>query len=217
MSEQLGRDEALAAVLGGIAHGLLRVFQIAAQAAAHAPTLALRERQAGFAVEEFERYRVIRRRLGALTASPEDAVAHFRAALDAFYDSVPPDGWLESMVFHYVGDTITADFAEIFSGYVDERTAAAVREALTGRGAHEAFALEQIERARQIEPGAEDRIVAVARKVVGDALNGVREAMLSSNTLEQVLGGPDALKELVLEVLGRHRERLERLGLDRLD
>lgn len=217
MADQAGRDEAVAAVLGGIAHGLLRVFQIAAQAAVQAPTLALRERQAGFAVEEYERYRVVRRRLGALTASPEGAVAHFRGALDAFYDSVPPEGWLEAMVFHYVGDTITADFAELFSAYVDERTAAAVREALTGRGAHEAFALEQIDRARSSEPGAEDRIVATAGKVVGDAMNGVRDAMLASNTLEQVLGGPEQLKTLVLEVLGRHRERLERLGLDRLD
>lgn len=208
----------MAAILGGVAHGLIRVFQISAQAVQWAPTLALRERQAAFAVEEFERYRVVRRRLGVIASDVEASVERFRPALDAFFDAAPITGWLEAQVFHYVGDTITADFAEIFSAGVDARTAAAVREALTGRGAHEAFALEQIETARADgAPDVEDRIVAVARTVVGHAMNRVREAVLASDSLEIVLGGPDAVKDCVLDLLGRHRERLERLGLDRLD
>jgi len=212
-----GKDEALAAVLGGIAYALLRVFRLSAEGIGYAPTFSLAERQAAFAVEEHERFRILRKRLGGIVPDAEAAVARFRPALDAFYDGVPVDGWLEAQVFHYVGDTITADFADIFAGSVDQRTAAAVREALTGRGAHEAFALEQIDRARAVEPDAEDRIVAVAGKIVGEALNRVRDAMFASDSLEVVLGGPDAVKEAVLEILGRHRERLERLGLDRLD
>ena len=212
-----GKDEAVAAVLGGIAYALLRVFRLSAEASGFAPSLALAERQAAFAVEEFERFRIVRRRLSMITADSDAAIGRFRPALDAFYDATPAGAWLEAQVFHYVGDTITADFAEIFSGHVDPRTAAAVREALTGRGAHEAFALEQIEMALTDDESAEDRIVGVAGKVVGEAINRVRDAMFASDSLEVVLGGPDAVKDVLLEILGRHRERLERLGLDRLD
>lgn len=212
------REEAVAAMLGAVGHALMRVFQISANAVLWAPTLPLRERQAAFAVEEFERYRIIRRRLGVITPDPEASIERFRPALDAFYDAAPVHGWLEAQVFHFVGDTITADFAEIFAAHVDARTAAAVREALTGRGAHESFALDQIEQARTANPTtAEDRIVSVARKIVGEALNRVRDALLASNSLEIVLGSPDALKDAILTILGRHRERLERLGLDQLD
>lgn len=212
------REEAVSTVLAGLSHGLLRVFTLSAQAVLWAPTLALRERQASFAVEEYERYRILRRRLGTLTSDPEQAVERFRPALDGFYDAATIHGWLESQVFHYVGDTITADFAEIFGANVDARTAASVREALTGRGAHEGFALDQIDQARASgAPNTEARIVACAGRVVGEAMNRVRDAVLASNSLEVVLGGQDGVKGLVLELLGRHRERLERLGLDQLD
>jgi hypothetical protein len=213
----VGREVALAQVVGGIAYALLRVFQISAQVTLAAPSLALRERQAAFAVEEFERYRILRKRLGVLTDAPERALDRFRPALDAFYDAAPTDSWLDAQVFHYVGDTITTDFADLFAARVDQRTAAAVRESLTGRGAHESFALAQILEALGSGEVAEDRIVSVAGKVVGDAINRVRDAVLESQSLTEVLGGEEEVKGLVLELLARHRERLERLGLDRLD
>ncbi|GAC1409657.1 MAG: hypothetical protein NVSMB57_02500 [Actinomycetota bacterium] len=212
------REEAVATVLGGVAHGLMRVFTFSAQAVLWAPTLPLRERQAAFAVEEYERYRVVRRRLGVLTSDPEQAIERFRPALDGFYDAAIVTGWLESQVFHYVGDTVSADFAGFLTAHLDSRTASALREALTGRGAHEAFALDQIDRARLSgEPSVESIIVTCAGRVVGEAMNRVRDAVLASNSLEVILGGSAGVKELVLELLGRHRERLERLGLDRLD
>jgi hypothetical protein len=48
-------------------------------------------------------------------------------------------------------------------------------------------------------------------------MNRFREALLSSDRIEMIFGGPDAVKECVLELLGRHRERLERLGIERVD
>jgi hypothetical protein len=48
-------------------------------------------------------------------------------------------------------------------------------------------------------------------------LGRLREALLASDALAIVLGGEEEVKELVLELLGRHRERLERMGLDRVD
>jgi len=209
--------QALADVVGAICYGLLRTFQATARAVPHAPTVDLAERQARFAQDELARFEVMRARLALLTEDPESALRAFRGAMDAFYDAAGTDGWLEAQVFHFVGDTITADFAEFLATKVDAGTAAAVRSALTGRTAQEAFALEQIAQAIA-EQGdqAQARIARFAGSLVGEALNRLRDTLLESDALEQVVGA-GGVKDLVLELLGRHRERLERLGLDSLD
>lgn len=213
----LEKGEAAVRIVGALAYALLRVFQLSAAVAGTAPTIALRERQAGFAIEEFERYQVLRRRLASLTHDPEAAMAQFREPLDFFYDAAPTQTWLDGQVFQYVGDAISTDFADLIGPHLDDKTAAAVREALTGRGAHEAFALEQILGVLGTEPDAEGRVAAVTGMIVGNALGRLREALLASDALAVVLGGEEEVKELVLELLGRHRERLERMGLDRVD
>ena len=209
--------EAVARIVGALAYALLRVFQLSAAATGSAPTLALRERQAAFAVEEFERYGFLRRRLGALTADAEDAMDQFRAPLDAFFDAAPMGEWLDAQVFQYIGDAISTDFADLIAPHLDDKTAAAVRDGLAGRAAHEAFALEQILAAMGADPEAEGRVAAVTGMIVGNALGRLREAIIESDALAVVLGGEEHVKDLVLELLGRHRERLERLGVDRVD
>ena len=209
--------EAVARILGALAYALIRVFQLSAQAAGTAPSLALRERQAAFAIEEFERYQVLRRRLGVFTDDVEAAMGPFRGALDSFFDAAPISAWLDAQVFQYIGDAISTDFAELIAPHLDEKTAAAVREGLAGRAAHEAFALEQILGMLGADPEAENRVAAVTGAIVGNALGRLREAIITSDALAVVLGGEEQVKDLVLELLGRHRERLERLGLDRVD
>lgn len=209
------RARAVSEVIGAIAYALLRVFQVAAAATTFAPTLALRERQAAFAVEEHERFRVIRRRLAAICDDPHAAMERFRRPLDAFYAAAPTGSWLEAQVFHFVGDSITADFADMLVPHLGEKTAAAVREALADRGAHAAFALDQIQGALATGgPEVTERVGAVVGRVIGDAMTSFREAVLESDALALVVGGPDAVKELVLEILARHRERLEHIGLE---
>lgn len=214
--EAIEQREALADVTGALCYGLLRTFQATARACSSAPTLALAERQAAFAQDELARFDVLRARLDALTDDPEGAMRVFRGALDAFYDGPLTEGWLEAQVFHFVGDAITADFADILAARVDPDTAAAIRRSLTGRTAQEAFALEQIEAA--IADGgseAQERVARFAGSLVGAALNRLRDALLDADALEVVLG--TGVKDLVLELLGRHRERLERLGLDSIE
>ena len=209
--------DAVARIVGALAYALLRVFQLSAQAAGTAPTLALWERQAMFAIEEFERYQVLRRRLGALTDDGEGAMAPFRDPLDSFFDAAPVSGWLDAQVFQYIGDAISTDFADLIAPHLDEKTAGAVREGLAGRAAHEAFALEQILGMLGADPEAEARVAAVTGAIVGNALGRLREAIIGSDALAIVLGGEEQVKDVVLELLGRHRDRLERLGLDRVD
>jgi hypothetical protein len=209
--------DAVARIVGALAYALLRVFQLSAVAAGSAPSLSLRERQAAFAVEEFERYGILRRRLASMTQDAEDAMAQFRGPLDAFFDAAPMSEWLDAQVFQYIGDAISTDFAELIAPHLDDKTAAAVRDGLAGRAAHEAFALEQILALLGADPPAEERVAAVTGAIVGNALGRLREAIIESDALAVVLGGEEQVKDLVLELLGRHRERLERLGLDRVD
>lgn len=210
--------EAIADLVGAICYALLKSFQIAARGATAAPSIALAETQASFAVDEYQRFKGLRDYLGTLTDDPLAAMQVFREPVDAFYASADADGWMQTQVFHFVGDTITTDFSSILATKLDPSTATAVGDALTGRTAQEAFALEQIEHALDTEgaPGRE-RIEGFTRAMVGSALNRFRDALLASGTVETVLGGPDGVKDCVLELLGRHRERLARLGLDQLD
>lgn len=212
------RRDAVADLIGAFSYALLRVFHLAAEAAVRAPTVELAERQTAFAQEEIERYRLLRAHLAHLSPDLDRRMQAFRGPLDAFYEAARGQGWLETQVFHFVGNTITTDAAELLASGLDAETADAVRRALTGRTAQEAFALEQIGRALAEEgEAAQERIARYTGTMVGEALNRFREALLESDALEVVLGGPAAVKEMVLEVLGRHRERLERLGLERVD
>jgi hypothetical protein len=214
---ELPSGEAAARIVGALTYALLRVFQLSAAVSRTAPSIALQERQSAFAVEEFERFQILRRRLAALTSDPEAAMAQFREPLDFFYDAAPTTTWLDAQVFQYVGDAISTDFADLIGPHLDEKTAASVRDALSGRGAHEAFALEQILTVLGSDPEAEERVAGVTGMIVGNALGRLREALLASDALAVVLGGEEEVKQLVLELLGRHRERLERMGLDRVD
>jgi hypothetical protein len=209
------RKAAIADVIGALCYALLRSFEAATRALKEAPSTALAERQAAFATEEYERYRVLRARLDDLTNDPDRSMGAFRTALDTFYRSTVAEDWLEAQVFQFVGDTITTDFADIIGARLDEETAAAVRKALTDRGEQEAFALQQIMEVLGTD-GAEDRLRAFAGTMVGQALNTLRETLETSDALEVVLG-EGGTKEVVLELLGRHRERLERLGIDTLE
>ncbi|MFN2613768.1 MAG: ferritin-like fold-containing protein [Actinomycetota bacterium] len=218
MSSRAGREQAVVDLVGALCYALLHTFEAAARGATAAPSIELAEEQQAFAADESDRFKVLRARLAALTDAPEEAMATFRSPLDSFYSEARPEGWLETQVFHFVGDTITTDFAELVAARLDPETADAVRHALTGRTEHQAFALQQIGEAVEREgSAAQDRIAQYAGTIVGKGLNTLRGALLENDALEVVLDGEAGVKEMVLELLGRHRERLERLGLDRLD
>lgn len=214
MTVETERSEALAEVLGALAYALLRVFQLSAAATAVAPSMALAEAQGDFAVEELERYRRLRRRVDVISPSGEQVMLRFKRPLDAFFEAAPTDDWLSVQVFQFLGDAIAADFAGLLASHVDADSALSVREALGSRSSHEAFALAQARKVMAEDPSAAERAVKVAGTIVGSALNSLREAVLESDALAVLLGGEDEVKQLVMDLLANHRERLERLGLE---
>ncbi len=210
-------SEAVAEVLGALAYALLRVFRLSAQATSAAPTLGLAEIQGRFAVDEFERFGVMRRRIEGLGADPEESMLRYREPLDVFYDAAPVDDWLSIQVFQVLGNAIAADFAGLVAGVLDPASAEAVREALGERGPHAAFSLEEIRREVEGDPDARIRAVRVAGAIVGGGLGTLRTSLERSDSLAVVLGGRDRVKETAMALLAAHRERLERLGLESVD
>lgn len=205
-----------AEIVGALCLGLLRSFEAGARGAGLAPSIDLAERQASFAAEEFDRFLILRERLNELTEDPSQALEALAGPLTSFYEGARPDDWLQAQVFQFVGDTLTTDFADILASRLDERTASAVRRALTGRTAQETFALEQIRRSLDTDPDSRERVAKFTGAMIGAAMGRLRDALLASDALELVLG-EGGVKECVLELLGRHRERLERLGVDPVD
>ncbi|HEV3475711.1 MAG TPA: ferritin-like fold-containing protein, partial [Actinomycetota bacterium] len=125
-----------------------------------------------------------------------------------------PSDWLEAQVFHYVGDAMVRDFAEVLQPILDPVSAEVIRRTLVDRDEQEAFALDELTRGLQDDPRARDRIAAYARKVIGEALNQTRSALNAAEAVRGLLGGPAGEKEMLLDLLGRHRVRFDRLGIE---
>ena len=187
----------------------------AAEAASLAPDARGRQHQEQVAAKERHSADLLEFRLAEI-GSPglQDA---FRPFFDAFFDRTQPRDWIEAVTFHYVGDAMVRDFAEVLVPTLDPISAELVRSALSDRDAQEAFALDELTRHMEEEPASRTRIAAYARKVIGEALTQTRKALNETDALSELLGGLEQEKRLLLEVLERHRVRLDRLGIEAVD
>ncbi len=61
---------------------------------------------------------------------------------------------------------------------------------------------------------ATERVAAYSRRVVGEALTQTRRALDASEALGALLGGEEGEKRILLDLLQRHRRRLDRLGIE---
>ena len=116
-----------------------------------------------------------------------------------------------------MGDALVSDFAEVLVGVLDAVSAEIVRTTLGEREWQESFALEELVRAMDEDPGQLERIAAYARRIAGEALTQTRRALQQAALLREALGGDEGEKRMVLSLLERHRARLDRLGIERVE
>ena len=180
-----------------------------------APDARRRGAQEGIASRE-ERNRDLMEARLAEVGSP-DLTRRFKAFFDTFFADTEPTDWVEAQAFHYIGDSLVSDFAEQLFDVLDLVSAEIVRHTLGDREAQEGFALEELSRAVQEDPRAGERIAVYARRIVGDALTQTRRAIEQASVLRDLMGGQEGEKRLVLDLLARHRGRLDRLGIERVD
>jgi hypothetical protein len=202
-------------LLGVLGYGELIAFERLAADAGLAPTVADKAALAEMAVAEFGNFQRLFAYLVELGVDPEAAMAPFVGPLDAFHRNTAPSDWLEGLVKAYVGDAIAADFYREAAAFLDEQTAALVREVLADTG-HAAFAIDRVRAAVAAEPVLAGRLALWARRLVGEALTQAQRVAVDRVAIARLLGGVGDLAE-VTRMLARltdaHSERMAALGL----
>lgn len=205
-------QDATALLLAALACGERLGAKRARDNAALASDEASRRQQEHVAEREESNVELVSARL-AEVGSP-DLAARFLPYFEAFHEHTKPTDWVEAQTFHYVGDALVGEFGEELATKVDPISAEVVRKTMGERDDLETFALDELTRAMQDDPGAKERIAAYARRISGEAFTQTKRALESSAVLRELLGGADGEKRLLLELLEGHRARMDRLGID---
>jgi hypothetical protein len=205
----------VAEVLGALSVGERLAHRRAQDAVALAPDDRTRRGQQHVADRERDNAALISARLRELGS--EDMEEPFRPFFEAFFERTEPSDWLEAQAFHYVGDALVRDLADALVPMLDPVSAEVFRRALSERDDQESFALDEITRGVSEDPAARDRLAHYSRRVIGEALTQTRRALDGTDALRHLLGGEEGEKRLLLELLGHHRERLDRMGIEPVD
>jgi tRNA-(MS[2]IO[6]A)-hydroxylase (MiaE)-like len=205
----------VAEVLAALAYGERCGADRAQQAVALAPDGRSRSEQQHVADRERENWELIEARLREL--GEEGLMERFKPFFDAFFEHTEPSDWIEAQTFHYVGDALVSDFADVLVPLMDRISGELVRRALGDREGQEVFALDELTRALETDPGNAEKIRVYAQRIVGEGFTQTGRALGATEGLRALLGGADAGKRLVLSLLDRHRQRLDRLGIEPVD
>jgi tRNA-(MS[2]IO[6]A)-hydroxylase (MiaE)-like len=210
----LGRLEKqiVAEVLAALAYGERCGARRSQETVALAPDAHSRAEQQHVADRERRNWQLIEARFREL--GDEGLIDLFRPYFDAFFQHTEPGDWVEGQTFHYVGDALVSDFADALIPLLDPVSAEVVRRALGDRASLETFALDERERVMESDPASKERIRRYSQLIVGEAFTQTGRALEATNGLRTLLGGEEAGKRFVLSLLDRHRQRVDRLGIE---
>jgi tRNA-(MS[2]IO[6]A)-hydroxylase (MiaE)-like len=208
----LRAPRAVAEVLAAVAYGERCGARRSQETVALAPDGRARQEQQHVADQERRNHELMEARLRELQGHSLSEL--FRPYFDAFFAHTEPADWLEAQAFHYVGDAMVSDFADVLVPLLDPVSAEVVRRALGDREGLETFALDELTRAMREDPVAAERIRKYTQRIVGEAVTQTARALEATEGLRSLLGGEEAGKRFVLGMLDRHRQRLDRLGIE---
>jgi tRNA-(MS[2]IO[6]A)-hydroxylase MiaE-like protein len=209
-------DHAIVAeVLAAVAYGELCGARRSQESIELAPDGRSRTEQQHVAHRERQNYELIEARLREL--GDEQLMELFRPYFDAFFQHTKPTDWVEAQTFHYVGDALVSDFADVLVPLLDRVSAEVVRRALGDREDQETFALDELTRAMEQDPVVSKRIRRYTQRIIGEAFTQTGRALEETQGLRALLGGEEAGKRFILSLLDRHRQRFDRLGIDPVD
>ena len=211
----VNESEGVAELLAALAYGEELAAVRARSNIAFAPDDRARKEQESVAAREDRNCELIRARLAEVGST--DLITRFQPYFETFFERTEPADWVEAQAFHYVGDALVSDFADVLIPLLDPISAEIVRHTLGARQEQETFALDELSRAMQQHPQVGERIAAYARRIVGESITQTRRALVSSAVLGALLGGEQGQKRLVLDLLERHRARMDRLGIERVE
>jgi hypothetical protein len=202
----------VAEVLAALAYGELCGARRAAQSVRLAPDGRSRTEQQGTADRERQNWELIDARLREL--GTEELSEVFKPYFDLFFSQTEPHDWVEAQTFHYVGDALVSDFADLLVPLLDRVSGEIVRRALGDREGQETFALDELTRAMKDDPNMAEKIRRYTQRIVGEAFTQTSRALEATEGLRTLLGGEEGGKRFILGLLDRHRVRIDRLGIE---
>ncbi len=205
----------MAEVLAALAVGERLAHERAQNSVSLAPDQRRRDVQQHVATREGENASLMEARVRELGADHHRE--RFEPFFREFFEHTVPGDWLEAQTFQYVGDALVKDLTDALAPAMDPVSAEVVRRSLAERDEQDAFALDEINTGINDDPAAPDRIGEYARRVIGEALTKTRRALDESDAVRTLLGGEEGEKHLLLDLLDRHRRRLDRLGIELVD
>src|SRR2546430_6477524 len=205
----------VAEVLAALAYGERCGAQRARDTIELAPDGRSRTEQQHVAERERKNWELIEARLREM--GEQGLTELFRPFFDAFFEHTKPTDWVEGQTFHYVGDALVSDFADVLVPLLDPVSGEVVRRALGDREGQETFALDELHRVMGEDPAVKERIRKYAQRIVGEGFTQTGRALEVAEGLRSLLGGEEGGKRFVLALLDRHRQRLDRLGVEPVD
>ncbi|MCX6500251.1 MAG: ferritin-like fold-containing protein [Arthrobacter sp.] len=203
--------------LGVLAYVELSAFERLSSDARYSPTLHDRAVLGRLAVIEFQHFELVCAKLAELGLEPEDAMLPFQPPVDSFHERTRPADWYESLMKAYVIDTVSADFFQAISGFVDADTAGLIGR-IQSAGDASAVLRERLRAALADDPRLASRLALWARRLLGEALTLAQlvsreHAFLRGLTGAVGAGGGDATRGLTVELAAAHSRRMSQLGL----
>ena len=213
-------------LLGALAYGQLRSFEITGRAIRHAPDAQTADELADFALREHGGYALLRDHLRARTDLATAVMDRQKPHFDAYFDRVPIDDWFSACSFLALGLPLAADFARGIAPTLDEETGMVVVGALADRGPFERFARDHLRR-QLVDDEHRDAARGLVADLLGRALTGFQGVVSDTDALKVLLesgtGGEEGestegrVKRLAISIMAGHRERVVELGLEDLD
>jgi hypothetical protein len=213
-------------LLGALAYGQLRSFEITGHAIRHAPDAQTADELADYALREHAGYVLLRDHLRERTDLATAVMDRQKPHFDDYFDRVPLGDWFSVCSFLALGLPLAADFARGIAPTLDERTGLVVVGALADRAPFESFAQEHLRR-QLVDDDRREQARHLVADLLGRALTGFQGVISDTDALKVLLESPSAgpedestegrVKRLAISIMSGHRKRVVDLGLEDLD
>ncbi|QZN84948.1 ferritin-like fold-containing protein [Cellulomonas sp. C5510] len=163
-------------LLGLVAHLQHVAFGRLAEDARVAPSTAQQLELSRLAAAAVARRDAVLERVVELGGDPERCLGAYARLMEDFDSRTQPSTWWERLLRSYVADGVSDDFCRIAAAAVDPRSRALLLEVLDD-AAHEDLAVGELEAAGAQDEVLVSRLALWGRRLVGEALGVVQQAM----------------------------------------